>query len=252
MKTFAKSCALILIISCSGSTSKFEEVPEEGSAAEAPEEVVVSEKPAVCFWDNISVRQEPKSKGKWLTTISVGEKLTFLGLTAVDSSDQNREYLKVKLADGTEGWSAADFIAVEAEVAVFTEEVNFYNRPDLLTKSDKKFKKFTIVADLGSEGEWTEVKGKREDGKWFQKGWVKATNLSSDAIDIAVAKFADIALRKETDEEKIEALSEIVTNSDFQSSQFITEINTMVNEMQQPEEEPMEMEVSADSVSSEE
>lgn len=249
MKYLPALIILALATACASSTSKLEEVPEGGSAAEseAPEEVIV-EKPAVCIWDNISVREEPQSKAKWLTSVSAGETLTFTGKTAIDSTDKDREYLAVTLADGTEGWSVADFIIVDAEVAVFSEDASIYKRPDLLTKTDKEFSKFGIVAISNAEGDWSEVVGKRADGKWIQKGWVKGSNLSKQPIDVAVAKFTSSALAKETEEEQQEALAEIMENTDLVSSQFIDDISKILDEMA-GEMEPAEEMVEADSTS---
>lgn len=233
MKFLSTILLSFLFVACSSSTGKFEEVPE---GAEEAEDVVMEEKPAVCVWDKISVREEPNSKAKWVTSISLGESITFLGASAIDSTDKNREYIKVQLADGTEGWSLSDFIVIDSEVAVFLDESSVYKRPDLLTKTEDVFKKFGIVAIANSEGDWLEVVGERADGKWIQKGWVKGANLSKDAIDVAVAKFAGQALDKESDEEKTEALKEILENSDLLNSQFIDDINRILNEMSSAEE----------------
>lgn len=206
------------------STSDSSEVGEVSSET--------AEKPAVCVWDQISVRQEPASKSKWLTSISLGETLTSLGKTAIDSADKNREYVQVRLADGTEGWSIADFIIPEASVGVFLDENAIYKRPDLLTKTEDKFSQLDIVAVKSVEGEWMEVVGQRTGGKWLETGWVKEGNLSQKDIDVAVAKFAKSALTKSSDEEKLEGIEEIINNSDFSSSAFIAMLKAKKGELQ--------------------
>ena len=249
MKYLPVILVALLVSACSSSTSKFEEVPEGGSATEVEvQEEVVVEKPAVCVWDNISVREEPSSKAKWVTSVSVGETLTYLGKSAIDSADKDRKYLSIKLADGTEGWSLADFIIVDSEVAVFTEDASIYKRPDLLTKTENVFSKFGIVAISNVEGDWSEVVGKRTDGKWITTGWVKGANLSKQAIDVAVAKFTSSALSKDSEEEQKEALNGILENSDLVTSQFIDDISKMLDDMTE-EIVPEEIEEAADSIS---
>ncbi|UII26845.1 hypothetical protein LVD15_26730 [Fulvivirga maritima] len=196
----------------------------------------MTEVPAVCVWDNISVRTEASSKAKWLTSLSLGESLTSLGNTAKDSLDNDREYTQVQLADGTEGWALSDFIIENAKVGVFLEDVFIYKRPDLLTKTDKKFTQMDIVAIKSTEGDWLEVVGKRTGAKWIQNGWVKKDNLSEKDIDVAVAKFAKPAMELKDEDKKIASLEEIVSNPDLSSSSFIPVINKALDELSVDEE----------------
>lgn len=229
---------LAISIACSG-PSKEEKVEEPMGDSSEISEPVVEEKPAVCIWDNISVRETPSAKGKWLTSISLGESLTFPGKTAVDSTDKDREYVQVKLNDGTEGWSVADFIIPEGEIAVFLEETFIYNRPDLLTKSDKMYERLDIIAVQNTQDDWQEVIGKRSEGKWIDSGWIKKGKLSFNAVDIAAAKFLKDALSKESDEEQLEALTMIVENPDLQESSIMIDVQAAINEINGMGEEIM-------------
>ena len=98
------------------------------------------------------------------------------------------------------------------------------------------------------EGDWSEVVGKRTDGKWITTGWVKGANLSKQAIDVAVAKFTSSALSKDSEEEQKEALNGILENSDLVTSQFIDDISKMLDDMTE-EIVPEEIEEAADSIS---
>ena len=221
--------ALALIFACSTSTN------ESTSDSEVTEEVV-EEKPAVCIWDNISVRETPTAKGKWLTSISLGESLTYLGLSAVDSSDKNREYYKIQLNDGTEGWSVADFIIPEGKIGVFLEETFIYNRPDLLTKSDKMYERLDIIAVQNTQDDWQEIIGKRAEGKWIDSGWIKRGKLSFKAVDVAASKFLKDALSKENEEERLEALNMILDNPDLKESSILIDVQAAIDEMSASEE----------------
>ena len=234
MKSSPILLALFLFVSCSTATNDGGGTDE--NATESVSEPVVEEKPAVCIWNNISVRAEPSAKSKWITSISIGEELTYLGKSAIDSTDKNREYLNIRLADDTEGWSVSDFIVIDGTVAVLLEDKDIYKRPDLLTKSDRAFDMLDIIAISAEQGDWLEVVGKRADGKWIQKGWIKDGELSKKPIDVAVAKFAAAALELESKEAQMEALVEILNNSDFSSSYFITFVEDKLNELQLEED----------------
>ena len=144
---------------------------------------------AVCVWDNLSVRAIPSDKGKWLTSLSLGESITLLNETVVDSTSE-RTYTKVQLTDGNEGWSLADFIVADGEAATFIQDADVYSRPDLLTKTNKQYSRMDIVAIKSTQDGWLEVVGKRKDGRYIETNWVKSDNLSTEDVDIAVAKFA--------------------------------------------------------------
>lgn len=247
MKSYYLIALLLVAFACSNYGNETSDAQSQPEATPSVEEETFVEKPAVCIWDKVSVRSNPQAKGDWLTSISQGETLTFLGPTAVDSSDNNREYVNVRLADGTEGWSVSDFIIVDGEVAVFTSDKDIYQRPDLLTKTDKSFKMLDIVAISIDEGDWLEVVGKREDGKWIQKGWVKNGEISKESIDVAVAKFASIAIASDMEEDQIEGLQDILSNTDFSSSTFIPFIKEKLNEFQEEDEALMDEEMETDS-----
>ncbi|MCR9253404.1 MAG: SH3 domain-containing protein [bacterium] len=232
----------VFLFSCGGgNTTESSNTEESTETTETTEEVVEAPEAkvvdAVCIWDKVSVRATPDPKGKWLTSMSIGEKVTFLGETQVDSVDK-KTYYKVKLADDTEGWSRSEFVIPEGTVAVFLKDTEIYKRPDLLTKAEKQYSQMDIVAVKSTQDDWLEVTGKRAEGKWIEKGWVKSGNISQDQIDVAVAKFGTQALAQEDDDKKMEALQEILDNGDLASSQFIPVLAQIVSEMNSVEELP--------------
>ena len=160
---------------------------DENTTASQVRKEAQKESPAVSIWDKISVKDNPGKKGKWLTSLSVGESLTFLNETQVDSSDENKTYIKVRLNDGKEGWTRSDFVVPDAKAGVFTQEATIYKRPDLLTKSDVTFSKMDIVAVTETQDDWLKIRGKRTGGTWIDEGWIKASNISYEPTDIATA-----------------------------------------------------------------
>ncbi len=229
--------SLAFAIACSNPAKEGESSATNSEETTEAPVVAAEEKPAVCVWDEISVRATPSAKGKWLTSLSLGESLTFMGIESVDSTDEDRVYSKVKLNDGTEGWSVSDLIIVEGQIGVFLEETFLYNRPDLLTKSEKKFEKLDIVAVNTEQDDWQEIIGRRGDARWISKGWIKRGKLSFEAVDIAAAKFLKDALSEDSDEEQIEALNTILENPDLKESSILEDVQTALSELTAPETE---------------
>jgi uncharacterized protein YgiM (DUF1202 family) len=218
------------LLSCLGTETKDKE-KQSKVEEEAPKEV-----DAVSIWDGISVRKEPSSDGKWLSSISLGEKVLMTGKTAVDSSEDNREYVEIKLGDGKQGWVVSDFVE-EGSAVTAIREAQIFKRPDLLTKTDKSFKVMDVLVLMETKDEWVEVKGKSQGEKWFWSGWVKRTDLSENEVDIAVAVYGQKALEIEDEEKRSEAIKEILENESFTSSQFMADLKSELNELNNEEEE---------------
>lgn len=233
-----------LLYSCTPKESQSEENAETATVEEATSEVM-----AVCVWDGVSVRETPGPKKKYITALSVGETLTYLG---EDTLIEKRTYSKVKLNDEQEGWTMKDFLVLEATPAVVLNETSIYSRPDLLTKKDESFAKMDIVASAETEGDWMKIRGKRTGGKWMDEGWVKAENLSFDQIDIATAKFAKEALGLEDNEAKMQGLKEIIENTDLGDSKFIAGLVVELTELSEQQEVMEEEMPEIDSLATEE
>ncbi|REH45048.1 SH3 domain-containing protein [Tenacibaculum gallaicum] len=184
---------------------------------------------AICLLDKLSIRESASAKGKWITSISLGEKVTLTGEETVDSVSK-KEYYKVKLIDGEEGWTRSTFLAVNGKVGAMLEKATVYKRPDLLTKTEKKYSKMDIIAVTETQGDWIKVKGKRSEGKYIEEGWIKTSNITNDQIDIATAKFAGIASSQPTMTERIKALKDVINNSDLSSSKFIPIIEDKIKD----------------------
>jgi len=227
----------VALLSCSGTENK-EKKEQPIVQEEAPKPV-----DAVSIWDGISVRKEPSSDGKWISSISLGEKVLMTGKTAVDSSEDDREYVEIKLGDDKQGWVVSDFVE-EGTAVTAVRDAQIFKRPDLLTKSDKSFSAMDVMVLMETKDEWVEVKGKSQGETWFWSGWVKRTDLSDNEVDIAVAVYAQKALEKENEEERKEAIQEIIENESFTSSQFMVDLKNELSELNNEEgevlEEPME------------
>jgi uncharacterized protein YgiM (DUF1202 family) len=182
---------------------------------------------AVCIWDKVSLKESPADKGKWLASLSLGEKCTYLDDTKEEDS---KKYYKVKLQDNKEGWVQSDFVILKSKPATVAKEAEVYSRPDLLTKTDKTYGLMDIVAVKSEQGDFAEVAGKRKTGKWIETGWIKTSCLSFTDVDIAVAKYGSKALSIADRQKRNKALNEIIDNSDYKSSVFINTLFKMVDD----------------------
>jgi len=218
---------------------------EENQAAQkppAPPEPEVKEIPAVCIWDQASVRADASSKAKWISAMALGEKVTWLGEEKEDPASKSRKYLHIRLSDGTEGWASEYVIATDAKPAVVYKEAPIYRRPDLLTVTERIYEPMEIVAVVGSDGDWIDVIGAENN----KKGWIQSKMVSTNETDVAVALLTTKAIAEKDEEKRKEKLQDIVDNTAFAGSIFIEDIESKLAEMQ-PEKPEMQV---ADSVES--
>ena len=196
---------------------------------------VIQEKPAVCIWNKASLRNGPTSASKWLSSMNLGERVTYMGVSEIDSTDKKKErqYHKIRLSDGKEGWASEYVIAIDARSAVVTAEVTMHKRPDLVTFTDKKFQPMEFVAVLQSENEWLEVTGAEKK----KSGWIKDGYVSYKDEDIALALLANQALQQDDTEAQKVRISELVKNPAFSNSVFIPELNKILIDSESVEEE---------------
>lgn len=205
------------------------------------EGTVIQDSPAVavCIWDKVSLKDSPTDKGKWLASVSLGEKCIYLDDTKEDNSGKKPvTYYKVQLQDKQEGWVQSDFVILKSKPAVIIKEAELYSRPDLLTKSGKSFSAMDIVAVKSEQGDFIEVAGKRKAGKWIETGWIKPANVTYTDVDIAVAKFGAKAIEISDRQKRNAALNEIINNSDYKSSVFINTLFHMVDDSLSTEKAP--------------
>ncbi|MFN6946193.1 MAG: SH3 domain-containing protein [Cytophagaceae bacterium] len=209
------------------------EVTVVASGSEPAQSQKEEEISAVCVWDKLSVRAEAGGDGKWLTSLNSGEKVTFLNeKQSGKEGGKDREYIKVRLLDGKEGWVREDLVIVDGKGGVITRDADIYSRPDLLTKTNRNFAQFDIIAVKSDKDGWMEVVGKRKDGTWIEEGYIKPGAVSFKDVDIAVAKFASIALANKDKNKKIAAIREITDNADLRESTFRNQLLSTLDELE--------------------
>ncbi len=211
---FVMLAALGLFLACGNKT-------EEQEAVVAP----VQETQAICMWDEASLRASPSQQGKWLSAISLGEKVAYLGETALDSSDDNKEYSKVRLSDGKDGWINSYLIIPNAKAAALVQKTSIYKRPDVLTGTNVEFGPMNMVAVKSEKDDWIEVVGSQKK----KSGWVKNNVVSYKDEDVAVAILAAKALAEKDPARQKQKLEAVLNNPAFAGSVFISELQNMLS-----------------------
>ncbi len=198
------------------------------------------EVPAVCLWSALSVRETPTAKGKWVTTIYLGEEATYLGETVTDETPKKPvDYVKVRLTDGKEGWAAKRFMAIDATPYALTGISKLYKRPDILAGGKNEFETMQFVVVLEEKDDWARVKGIEKSVNWYREGWVKKENLTNEKLDVTVAILAARALGKKDEVKRQEALEDIIDNSDLSASQFIPTVKSKLESLKMPSGDEM-------------
>jgi hypothetical protein len=225
--------AICLLVSCKGRKK------DVAITTDSTGKVVETEVFAVCIWDKISLRDAPSDKGKYLTSLNIGEKCTYLDQTQEDKSGKKPvTYIKIQLQNKQEGWVSSDYVILKSRPAAIIKEADVYSRPDLLTKAGKTYSTMDIVAVKSEQGEFIEVAGKRKNGKWIETGWIKASNVTYNDIDIATAKYGSKAIAIEDKQKREAAINEIINNSDLSSSVFIKILSNNIGDENVSDQSP--------------
>ena len=177
------------------------------------------------------MRQGPSANARWLAGLSLGEKVTYLGVTQTDSTDTTRSYHKIEVSDGTVGWSSEYTVAVDAEPSVAIKRTPIFRRPNLLTMTSEEFDPMEMLAIVEADSEWIRVVGRQNK----KKGWVKLTAVSMRPEDVAVGVLARKALELRDNEDMADKLELILENPAFSGSVFINELDEMYRDARREE-----------------
>ena len=215
-----------IFISCESKNNS-----DNGILVQEEEKADAVKSTATCIWKEVSVKDSPSEKGKFLTSVFLGERFTFLEDTASEKvGDKRILYTKIQLTDGKEGWVRSDFIAVGATGAAFTKEATIYKRPDLMTSTSKTFSMMDFVAiKTTSTSGWVEVIGKRVGDSWFTTGWVKKENLTERDVDVAFSIFYQRAMDNKDFEKQTKELEALLLKDELSNSIFYAAVDNRVN-----------------------
>ena len=214
---------LVTVLSCKSTVSD-ENQDKNPSNEEVSTAIRVS---AVCISEGLSVRAEPSKDGKWLSRLSLGEKVIYLGKSKVDSADKNKnEYHFVELSDGQQVWAYGYGLLIDAKPAVVVEKTAIYNRPDLVTRTQKELKIIEFVAIVKEKENWCEVisSGKKK------KGWMEKSKLSEKQEDVAVAVMASKTVLDKGGEIIVDKLPEFLEEIPYKDSEVTLYLQNLLDE----------------------
>jgi hypothetical protein len=177
----------------------------------------LSPKGIVCIWDGLIIREAPQKNAKTLSTMSLGETVIDLDSSSIDANDKKREYYKVRLSDGKEGWAPSYGAIKNASAAVFKTNASLYKRPDLLTITETRFVPMEFVAITSSLEDWIEVTSEQKK----KSGWVKKDAITKAREDIATAVLINKKLLSNDGLSNTDKIKTLITDAPYPSSIFI-------------------------------
>lgn len=214
---------ILILVSCT--SRKNTEVDEEGITLDIP---------SVCIWDGISVRQEPFRKAGVVSTLNLGELVTYLGISALDSTYKNQVYYHVRLSDERTVWVPAFSLVTDASPAVVIKEVPVYLRPDLLTITDRTLGAMEIIAVVKKSDDWINFYSEKK----IRNGWIKSEALSNNIEDIAFALYARRILNENTNKTLSDKIDSILKYNLYPKAVFVS----LIEEIGEKEKERIQIE----------
>ncbi|BDD06874.1 SH3 domain-containing protein [Aureibacter tunicatorum] len=232
--TFILAASVVIFNSCTDNKSSKESTTDTSNIKEAStetakvEEVKAEEFPTICVWDKTSLLATPDSKGKWLSSISLGESLIYLGEKENDKNSK-RVYCKVRLSDGKEGWANEYCLVVNGSAAAILKQSPIHKRPDALTLTDKKFEIGEMLAIEESKGDWIKVVGKERK----KSGWLNTSAVTTKVEDVTTAILMLKKIGNINEDLDIAKAKEFIQNAPYSDSYFIKLLEERVNEQEQ-------------------
>nr|WP_288934029.1 SH3 domain-containing protein [uncultured Allomuricauda sp.] len=217
---------LFLSVSCN---SKSEKKTESSNGSDIPESADLNQKEfsdeastAICLWPKVGLRNKPGRKDtKYLTTIYFGETVEYLN--EKEKTEDDKEYLKVRLSDGSEGWVYEYLFTLGGELAIINNETVLYKRPDIMTFEGNKLEPMDMVVILKDEeqDDWHQIASMKRE----KKGWIQGDiSAIQDEINVKLGILYWRAM-EESSEKKYELLENILTNPNFKESKLIDHVN---------------------------
>lgn len=231
------ACLVAVFLAACGGESTTEETSDlpEVDETEEPSNDIADEDLALSIWEGHSVRTGMGAGGEWVATVTFGEKLELLGETGTDEKSK-KEYTKVRLLDGKEGWVRSDMIHQGGTLAAITEEAQVYSRPGISNIKDEMLAPATLVVLIGKSEEFVEYTA-RNNGSNRSKGWLLGDqSYTTDQDDIAVAIMLSKAMAEKVPAKKQEKLQAIANNSKYAESPFIRIVNEELKSAEVAEE----------------
>ncbi len=165
----------------------------------------IEEDRAVCIRNKLPLLKKPRADAERISALYLGESFQFTDKQEKGKADGKATYVKVKLADGTEGWITEEGIIKNSVSGVIKAYTRIYERPERMTILDSTYDYLDIVAVTHEKDDWVKVIGEnRSTG-----GWIKNETVSTDKNEVAAA----ILVKKELTADNTLSLRERVTRA---------------------------------------
>lgn len=208
-----------------GDTDTAQPSPAKQASAESTKPVE-----GLGIYQGAPVRKSPGGDAEYVTSLNVGESITFLGETREGTrGDQTKEYSKIRLKGGDEGWVRSDMIATDATPAAVLRKAFLHERPTPMASTDEAFKAMDVVAVLDSQETWVKVKGIRRNQRWWDTGWLRPDALTGKTMDVTVAALWQKANAESDSTKRRKALKRITTNPSFEGSVFLDSLTARLD-----------------------
>ncbi|MHA7829576.1 MAG: SH3 domain-containing protein [Flagellimonas sp.] len=231
VKAFTLICIVVFLSgSCNTKSDKKNESSENSSISESSNSDVAYT--GICLWPKVGLRDKPgREDTKYLTTIYFGETVEYLD--EKEKAEDDKEYLKVRLSDGSEGWVYEYLFAMGGELAIIDNETELYKRPDIMTFEGEKLEPMDMVVIFKNEDneEWYEITSMKRDKKGWMQGDIDAIQ---NEIDVKLGILYWRAM-EETTEKKFELLENILANPNFKKSKLIDHVNKALYDSEEGE-----------------
>jgi hypothetical protein len=206
---------------------KAEGSPSTETRQEEPQANEVTQNGIVCVWDGVPVRETPVKNGKYLSSISLGEVITDLNEMKTDTTDKNREYLKVRLSDGKEGWALTYGLIKNAFVAIVKTDATICKRPDLLTITNTTLKPMDFVAVSSIKDDWIEITADQKK----KTGWIKKDAITTSKEDITMSILINKSLATKDSRSLIDKYKSLINAAPFPNSIFVNLLRKQLETM---------------------
>jgi uncharacterized protein YgiM (DUF1202 family) len=221
-------CAvLFLSMGCNSKSEKKTKSSNDSSMSESTDLNSGEVSTAICLWPKVGLRDKPGRKDtKYLTTIYFGETVEYLN--EKEKAEDDKEYLKVRLSDGSEGWVYEYLFALDGELAIIDKETELYKRPDIMTYEGNKLEPMDMVVILEDEEQedWHQIASMKRE----KKGWIQGDiSAIQDEIDVKLGILYWRAM-EESSEKKYKLLENILANPNFKESKLIDNVNKALYE----------------------
>jgi uncharacterized protein YgiM (DUF1202 family) len=167
---------------------------------------------ALSTWEGHSAKATPGNDGKWVASIAFGEELTLLNETETDEKSK-KEYEKVKLLDGKEGWVRSDLIAKGGTLAAVGQDAQIYKRPGISNITDDMILTGTVVVLKGKKDDYSEFIARNDAANKRKEGWLLGEKaLTTNQEDVSAAVLYSKAMNEKVPAKRQEKLKQVVNN----------------------------------------